>query len=69
MGIYAMPELMNWFTEAHAKISPKKLDMGKSCVRYKKPNDIPLALIGELATKITVDNWIAVYENKFKRKS
>lgn len=67
MGIYAIPELMKWFTEAHAKASSKKLDIGKSCIRYKKPEDIPFDLIGQLASKITVDEWIAVYEKNFKR--
>ena len=37
MGIYADPKLLKWFQDAHAKASPKKLDMGKSCIRYKKP--------------------------------
>ena len=45
MGIYADPKLLKWFTDAHAKASPKKLDMGKSCIRYKKPEDIPYELI------------------------
>ncbi|MBI5858184.1 MAG: DUF1801 domain-containing protein [Sphingobacteriales bacterium] len=62
MGIYANPKLLKWFQEAHAKASPKKLDMGKSCVRYKKPEDIPFDLIGELASKITVAEWINMYE-------
>ena len=67
MGIYADPELLKWFTEAHAKASPKKLDMGKSCLRYKKPEDIPYKLIGELVSKITPDEWIATYEKAIKR--
>lgn len=67
MGIYANPELLKWFTTAHAKASPKKLDMGKSCIRYKKPGDIPLELIGELASKITPDEWISMYEKNLKR--
>jgi Domain of unknown function (DU1801) len=67
MGIYADPKLLKWFTAAHAKASPKKLDMGKSCIRYKKPEDIPLELIGELASKMTPDEWIAVYEKNMKR--
>jgi len=66
MGVYADPKLLKWFTEAHAKASPKKLDMGKSCIRYKNPDDIPFDLIGELASKITVDDWINMYESKFK---
>lgn len=67
MGIYGMPELYNWFVTEHAKHSSKKLDMGKSCIRYKKPEDIPVALIGELCTKITADEWIAFYEKNYKR--
>jgi hypothetical protein len=67
MGLYSKPDLLNWFTAAHAKASPKKLDMGKSCIRYKKAEDIPLALIGELASKMTPDEWIRQYEQSFKR--
>jgi hypothetical protein len=66
MGIYANPKLLKWFQEAHAKASPKKLDMGKSCIRYKKPEDIPYDLIGELASKITVNEWIDMYESVLK---
>jgi hypothetical protein len=67
MGVYANPQLLKWLTEAHAKASTKKLDMGKSCMRYKKPEDIPYKLIGELAGKITPEQWIALYEKAFKR--
>ena len=67
MGVYADPALLKWFTAGHAKASPKKLDMGKSCIRYKKPDDIPFELIGELASKITPDEWIAIYEKNMKR--
>ncbi|MDZ4809191.1 MAG: DUF1801 domain-containing protein [Bacteroidota bacterium] len=66
MGVYADPKLFKWFTESHAKASSKKLDMGKSCMRYKKPEDIPFDLIGELASKMTVDDWIELYETNFK---
>jgi uncharacterized protein YdhG (YjbR/CyaY superfamily) len=66
MGVYADPKLLKWFTDAHAKASAKKLDMGKSCIRYKKPEDIPYKLIGELASKITVDQWIETYESLYK---
>ncbi|HOZ86059.1 MAG TPA: DUF1801 domain-containing protein [Niabella sp.] len=65
MGIYADPELYKWFVEAHTKASPKKLDMGKSCIRYKKPEDIPYDLVGELAAKMTVKKWIELYEARF----
>ncbi len=67
MGVYADPKLLKWFTDAHTKASAKKLDMGKSCIRYKKPEDIPFELIGELASKITPDEWIAIYEKNIKR--
>jgi hypothetical protein len=67
MGVYANPPLLKWFTAAHAKASPKKLDMGKSCLRYKNVDDIPFDLIGELATKITPDEWISIYEKNIKR--
>lgn len=68
MGIYASPALLKWFTDAHAKASAKKLDMGKSCMRYKKPEDIPYDLIGELAGKMTPQDWIELYETAFRRK-
>ena len=67
MGVYADPALLKWFTTAHAKASNKRLDMGKSCIRYKNPGDIPFELIGELASKITPEEWIAIYEKKIKR--
>ena len=67
MGVYSDPKLLKWFQEAHAKASPKKLDMGKSCIRYKNPDDIPFDLIGELVSKITPDEWIAMYEKALKR--
>jgi len=67
MGIYADPKLLKWFTTEFAKASPKKLDMGKSCIRFKKYDDIPFTLIGELCTKISTKDWIDLYEEKLKR--
>ncbi len=67
MGVYSMPDLKKWFVKEHAKASPRKLDMGKSCMRYKKPEDIPYELIGQLASKITPDEWIKYYEKALKR--
>lgn len=67
MGVYANPSLLKWFTAAHAKASPKKLNMGKSCIRYKRPDDIPFELIGELASKMTPDEWITMYEKVLKK--
>ena len=68
MGIYADPALLKWFTAAHAKASPKKLDLVKSCLRDKKPADLPFEVIGELASKKSPDDWIAIYEKVLKRK-
>ena len=62
MGLYASPEMLNWFSAEWPKHSAKKLDMGKSCIRFKKAEDIPVGLIGELASKMSPDQWIAAYE-------
>lgn len=67
MGIYAMPELHDWFVREYAARVKGKLDMGKSCIRFKKPDAIPFDLIGELCQRVTPDDWIAVYEKAFKR--
>lgn len=68
MGVYSDPKLLKWFTEEYAKHSKTKLDMGKSCIRFKKPEQIPFKLIGELASKMTVKEWIERYESAFKNK-
>ena len=67
MGIYANPGLLKWFTEEYPKHSKAKLDMGKSCIRFKKPEHIPYKLIGELVKKVSVKDWIASYEKVLKR--
>jgi hypothetical protein len=67
MGIYADPALLEWFQTEYAKQSNGKLDMGKSCIRFKKPDQIPLSIIGELASKVTPKKWIEVYERNMKR--
>lgn len=70
MGIYANPELLDWFTAEYPKHSSLKLDMGKGCIRFKKPDQIPFELIAELAAKISVEDWIECYETQLKsRKS
>ena len=66
MGLYADPKLLKWFTEAWQKLTPGKLDMGKSCLRFKKPEHVPHKLIGELISKISVADWIHMYESNFK---
>lgn len=67
MGLYSNPVLLKWFTTEYPKHSAAKLDMGKSCIRFKKPEHIPYKLIAELAKKVTVKDWIATYEKNVKR--
>ena len=67
MGIYADRELLSWFKCEYPKHSNTKLDMGKSCIRFKKFNEIPYELIGVLSTKMTVKDWIDIYEQNIKR--
>jgi uncharacterized protein YdhG (YjbR/CyaY superfamily) len=69
LGIYASEQLVNWFTEEYPKHSKSKLDMGKGCIRFKKMNDIPYDLVGELVTKMNVEDWIKMYEEAFVNKS
>jgi uncharacterized protein YdhG (YjbR/CyaY superfamily) len=67
MGIYAKPELLNWFVEEYPKHVKGKLDMGKSCVRFKKMDQIPYELIGELVRKMSVQEWIDIYEAQLRK--
>ena len=67
MGIYSDENLLNWFTEEYKNQVPTKLDMGKSCIRFKNPKKIPFDLLGELVSKMTVDQWIEKYETAIKR--
>lgn len=67
-GIYAKPELHDWFVNEYPKHSKRKLDMGKSCIRFKKLEEIPFDLIGELSTKLSVQDWIDIYESAVKTK-
>lgn len=67
MGIYGDPEILKWFTTAYPQHTKGKLDMGKSCIRFKKPEHIPYKLIGELMKKISVKDWIDTYEKNIKR--
>ncbi|NNJ88525.1 MAG: DUF1801 domain-containing protein [Eudoraea sp.] len=67
-GIYADKSLHDWFVSEYPKYVKTKLDMGKSCVRFKKVELIPYALIGDLCTKMTVDQWIELYESNIKSK-
>jgi hypothetical protein len=67
MGLYADTELLEWFTKEYPNHTSGKLDMGKSCIRFKKIEAIPLELIGELCTRMTVQDWIGLYEKNIKR--
>ena len=62
MGIYAKPELLEWFVGQYPKYNKRKLDMGKSCIRFKKVEEIPFDLIARLMQKMTVQDWIELYE-------
>ncbi len=68
MGLYANKELLEWFVGEYPKHSKRKLDMGKSCIRFKKPEEIPYELIAELVSKVTVQEWVDVYEPALKKK-
>ena len=67
MVVYSDKKLHDWFVAEYPKHCKSKLDMGKSCVRFKKLDDIPYNLIGELLSKITVEQWIEMYEKMLKR--
>ena len=66
MGLYSDENLLDWFKDEYSKFTSLKLDMGKSCVRFKKSGDIPYALIGALMQKVSVEDWVLLYEEKLK---
>ncbi|MDA9312201.1 DUF1801 domain-containing protein [Vicingaceae bacterium] len=68
MGLYAQEELHDWFVSEYSKHCKYKLDMGKSCVRFKRMDDIPFDLIAELIQKMNVSDWIGLYEKSFLNK-
>ena len=67
MCVYSDPKLHKWFTDEYAKLKLGKLDMGKSCIRFKNMEKIPYNLIGELSSKVTVEEWIEIYEKALKK--
>ncbi|MBK8051954.1 MAG: DUF1801 domain-containing protein [Saprospiraceae bacterium] len=67
MGIYADDALLQWFISEYPKHTKQKLDMGKSCIRFKKFDEIPYELIGELMKRLSVNEWINIYETKLKK--
>ena len=66
MGIYVNEDLMEWFVKEYPNHCQKKLDMGKSCIRFKKVEDIPYELIGKLVSKMSVEDWVSSYEQNLK---
>jgi uncharacterized protein YdhG (YjbR/CyaY superfamily) len=66
-GIYAVPKMYDWFKESYLLHAKGKPDMAKSCIRFKKLDDIPYNLIASLVEKITVKEWVKVYEENLKR--
>lgn len=67
MGVYAMPDVLKWFVTEYPKHSTTKLDMGKGCIRFKKPEHIPYKLIAQLVKKISMKDWIDTYEKNYKK--
>jgi hypothetical protein len=68
MGMYADQALLDWFVDEYPKHSAQKLDMGKSCIRFKKLDQIPFDLIGQLMEKMSAQDWIDTYEKLYKKK-
>tara|TARA_B110000967_G_C18390757_1_gene319810 strand:- start:36 stop:494 length:459 start_codon:yes stop_codon:yes gene_type:complete len=68
MGMYANKQLYDWFVAEYPKHCKRKIDLGKSCIRFKKMDDIPYELLAELVRKMTTSEWIHLYETTFKSK-
>ena len=68
MGLYAKPEVEKWFKDEYKKRVSTKLDMGKSCIRLKKMEDIPYDLISELSQKITVEEYVEAYKEAMESR-
>ncbi len=67
MGVYASPQISEWLVKEYERTG-EKIDQGKGCIRFKKIDKIPYGLIGDLCKKISVAEWIALYENTYKKK-
>ncbi len=67
-GMYAKPELLDWFTAGYREVTGKNPDMGKSCIRFRKPDDIPFGFIAQLVKRMEVRDWIETYEKNLKKK-
>ena len=66
--LYSEVDELEWFRREWPKHSKKKLDMGKSCIRFKRLDDVPLDLIGQLASRTTPQQWIEIYERSRPKK-
>jgi hypothetical protein len=62
LGVYSNQEVYTWFTQTYHEVTGKRINMGKSCIRVKKPSELPLSLIRDLVKKISADQWISVYK-------
>ena len=60
MSVYGDAGLRTWFESAYKK-SGKKLDMGQSCVRFKSLDALPLDVIGEAISKVSVEKYVEIY--------
>jgi uncharacterized protein YdhG (YjbR/CyaY superfamily) len=67
MGLYADRNLQEWFTSEYTKHTHHKIDMGKSCIRFKKMDDIPYTLIAELLTRMDISSWIELYKSSVRK--
>jgi Domain of unknown function (DU1801) len=68
MNIYGDPKAAKWFKSAY-EAKGKKLDMGKSCVRFKTVEDLPLDVIAEAVARTPMEDWIRIYrESRAKRR-
>ncbi len=67
MSLYGGTKELEWFQNEWPKHSSKKLDMGKCCIRFKNPEDVPLPLIANLASRVTPQQWIETYEKARKK--
>lgn len=68
LGLYGNRTLMAWFIKAYAAADVGKLDMGKSCIRFKKIEQVPVELIADLASKISMAEYIAHYQTALRAK-
>lgn len=67
LGFYASPELTEWFVTEYSKKYTPKLDMGKGCLKFKKMEEIPYDLLKSLCKKLTVKEWVDLYEKAFRK--